>query len=80
VTEAITGHDLVEWQFRVASGEALPVDQAGLAIHGHAVGIDPDALARRQGERPQGARRGQEAVIRVLGVEPRLDGSRSSIR
>ncbi|MGX7709078.1 ATP-binding protein [Methylobacterium sp. Gmos1] len=37
VTEAITGHDLVEWQFRVASGEALPVDQAGLAIHGHAV-------------------------------------------
>ncbi|MGF3021448.1 biotin carboxylase N-terminal domain-containing protein [Methylobacterium aquaticum] len=37
VTEAITGHDLVEWQFRVASGEALPVDQAGLAIQGHAV-------------------------------------------
>ncbi len=37
VTEAITGHDLVEWQFRVASGEALPVDQAGLAIRGHAV-------------------------------------------
>ncbi|MFH6785143.1 MULTISPECIES: acetyl-CoA carboxylase biotin carboxylase subunit [Methylobacterium] len=37
VTEAITGHDLVEWQFRVASGETLPVDQAGLAIHGHAV-------------------------------------------
>ncbi|KMO34071.1 carbamoyl-phosphate synthase subunit L [Methylobacterium tarhaniae] len=37
VTEAITGHDLVEWQFRVASGETLPADQAGLAIHGHAV-------------------------------------------
>ncbi len=37
VTEAITGHDLVEWQFRVASGETLPVDQAALAIHGHAV-------------------------------------------
>lgn len=37
VTEAITGHDLVEWQFRVASGEPLPVDQAGLSIHGHAV-------------------------------------------
>ncbi|AWN53649.1 acetyl/propionyl/methylcrotonyl-CoA carboxylase subunit alpha [Methylobacterium sp. 17Sr1-1] len=37
VTEAITGHDLVEWQFRVASGETLPVGQDGLTIHGHAV-------------------------------------------
>ena len=37
VTEAITGVDLVEWQLRVASGEALPLRQEELAIAGHAV-------------------------------------------
>jgi 3-methylcrotonyl-CoA carboxylase alpha subunit len=37
VTEAITGVDLVEWQLRVASGEALPLKQPELRIHGHAV-------------------------------------------
>jgi 3-methylcrotonyl-CoA carboxylase alpha subunit len=37
VTEMITGHDLVEWQLRVACGESLPVSQAQLAIHGHAI-------------------------------------------
>ena len=37
VTEMITGQDLVEWQLRVASGEALPLRQDELAIHGHAL-------------------------------------------
>jgi 3-methylcrotonyl-CoA carboxylase alpha subunit len=37
VTEAITGLDLVELQFRVASGEPLPFTQADLTINGHAV-------------------------------------------
>ncbi len=37
VTEAITGHDLVEWQLRVAAGQPLPMKQHELKIHGHAI-------------------------------------------
>jgi 3-methylcrotonyl-CoA carboxylase alpha subunit len=37
VTEMITGFDLVELQFRVAAGEALPVAQGDLSIRGAAV-------------------------------------------
>lgn len=36
VTEMITGQDLVEWQLKVANGEALPCEQAQLSINGHA--------------------------------------------
>ncbi|UOM34746.1 acetyl/propionyl/methylcrotonyl-CoA carboxylase subunit alpha [Acuticoccus sp. I52.16.1] len=36
VTELITGLDLVELQLRVAGGEPLPFDQAGVRLDGHA--------------------------------------------
>jgi 3-methylcrotonyl-CoA carboxylase alpha subunit len=37
VTEMITGVDLVEWQLRIASGEALPLRQPQILQRGHAV-------------------------------------------
>jgi 3-methylcrotonyl-CoA carboxylase alpha subunit len=37
VTEAITGIDLVEWQFRIAAGEPLPLRQQEVPLQGHAV-------------------------------------------
>ncbi len=36
-TEMITGHDLVEWQLRIAAGDPLSIQQEELSIDGHAI-------------------------------------------
>ena len=69
VTEAVTGLDLVEWQFRIASGEKLPMTQQQVKFDGHAV------EARVYAEDPE--RGFLPSTGRVVALEfPKSDGVR----
>ena len=57
MSEMITGQDLVEWQLRVAAGEALPLTQEDIKLRGHSF------EARIYAEDPD-----RYAVLRVISV------------
>ena len=78
VTEAITGQDLVEWQLRVAAGQPLPLQQAQLAMRGHAVEAricaeNPDANFLPATGTLQVARWPAHVSFQADDVQPRVD-------
>lgn len=68
VTERITGQDLVEWQLRVASGEALPLAQKDIPLIGHAI------EARVCAEDPADGFRPGAGLILEFGLLQPIDG------
>ena len=74
VTECITGLDLVEWQLRVAQGEALPLTQAQITFTGHAIQARLYAEDPYDGWKPQAGRiLGWRPVIGKLGADQQTD-------
>ncbi len=69
VTETVTGLDLVEWQIRIAAGEALPLAQEDIAASGWAVEARINCEDPSQGHRPEFGTVGRY-------VEPALPGLR----
>ncbi|MFJ1300206.1 acetyl/propionyl/methylcrotonyl-CoA carboxylase subunit alpha [Pseudomonadota bacterium AL_CKDN230030165-1A_HGKHYDSX7] len=74
VTEMITGHDLVEWQLRVAAGEPLPARQEDLRIQGHAI------EARIYAENPEKGFLPSIGTLSYLGLPPHTAFAPGDIR
>ena len=53
VTEAITGIDLVEWQLRIARGEAMTLAQSDVQFNGHAIEVRIAAENPAENFRPE---------------------------
>jgi 3-methylcrotonyl-CoA carboxylase alpha subunit len=70
VTEAITGQDLVEWQFRIALGEPLPLSQHQIRFSGHAIEARLYAEDAGHGFRPQ---TGRITHLRLADDDARVD-------
>lgn len=70
VTEAIIGEDLVQWQLRIARGEALPLTQAQVPLRGHAMEV------RLYAEDPEGGFLPASGPLRLYREPPPGEGRR----
>ena len=82
VTEAVTGLDLVEWQFRIAQGEPLPLTQEQVRFSGHAIEVrlcaedenfSPHSGTVQRFVPPVAAIRFDHAIVEGMVVTPHYD-------